>query len=169
MNVHIFDSQYKNHLVKTLYSKELKTQHFRKILEKMNLYHCNTQSINGIQLILNSIQSPANFDHSNNIYSDDLLIEICLILEEMLNNKNFKIPQITTELGKFKEEDFYKMLEEQMYDMFATGQCPQGRSTRLKQLYEYMIELKKLYETPRLLILNHVKEQKILDLIYEFL
>jgi len=48
---------------------------------------------------------------------------------------------LTAILGKAKQlpvdaqRDLFVQLAEQMHDMYATGQCPQGRSTRLYQIW----------------------------------
>lgn len=65
-----------------------------------------------MEVLLNDLGTPANFDSSNNIWADDLLV-LCL---PHLDNP-----------------DFREAMTEQLNDM-RTGFCPQGRTHRLYQL-----------------------------------
>ncbi len=65
-----------------------------------------------IGLILNSIQQPGNYDNTNNVYADDLLMYLCTL------NLN----------------DMIDIITEQLADVVISGRCPQGRCTRLIQL-----------------------------------
>lgn len=88
----------------------------------------------GLDLIINSIGQHSNYDNKNDVFADDILVELCLLLadtkrKEMLENKEEK------KEGKETSADIINNISEQMKDMNLLGQCPQGRTTRLWQLY----------------------------------
>ena len=64
----------------------------------------------------------SNFDKSNNIDSCDLLIDTLIVLDKK-------------ELLK-PGEGLLEVLIEQLNDFVNLGQCPQGRSTRLLQIWQ---------------------------------
>jgi hypothetical protein len=79
----------------------------------------NSHGICGLRLIINDIQKEGNNDTANNIYADDILAQISIKLDIM------KITEMTSEFEK-------------MADMYMLGRCPQGRTTRLIQIHNYL-------------------------------
>ena len=77
-----------------------------------------SDSLQGLILIVENTQGSSNFDPVNNIYADDLLVEIC----KKISNSS-------------ETHDILVNIAEQLGDMYNLGQCPQGRTTRLYQLY----------------------------------
>jgi hypothetical protein len=76
---------------------------------------------NGLDLIIEGIQTASNYENLSGLYADDILVEI---LEKT---------------KKLKREDrlkFFGMIDEQLTDMYNLGRCPSGRVTRLIQLYK---------------------------------
>ena len=118
-NVHVYDGKW-SHNIKTITSLEDKCILFNKLHQDMKDLGDDSTSIKGLILVVENAQKPSNFDPSNNIYSDDILVEICK-----------KMVSVSAE----KHHDILVNIAEQLSDMYNLGQCPQGRSTRLYQLY----------------------------------
>lgn len=59
-----------------------------------------------------------NQDNANQLNAFDVFTETCLLIHDH--------PE---------KEDLIRLLDEQLSDCFNLGQCPQGRTTRLYQLY----------------------------------
>jgi len=117
MDVHIFDKQYN---IKLKYKLDLQNKYK---LYKWIISFCKVKLnyiSQGLILVINDTETNNNFDNITNIYADDILINI--ILSIMSNNLDDKISII-------------KLINEQMDDMYNTGRCPQGRTTRLYQIY----------------------------------
>lgn len=83
-----------------------------KKIKEANFYQ---SALLGFHLIKSSTSS--NFDSTNNQYADDIL---CHIIIHAVKNKNM---------------DLFYLTAEQIADMYTSGQCPQGRCTRLLQIY----------------------------------
>lgn len=66
-------------------------------------------------LLLKHIRSSNNFDPTNKVYAEDLLLDI-------------------VQLNNF-QTDVLPLLSEQLNDMYLLGRCAQGRTTRLFQLW----------------------------------
>jgi hypothetical protein len=64
-----------------------------------------------------NIDNTANLDSTNQKTADDLLV---LLAKHVLE----------------KDRDILPLVEEQLQDMVELGQCAQGRTTRLWQLYK---------------------------------
>lgn len=71
-------------------------------------------AIVAVNAIKRDIQKQANYDPTNDMWADDILYWVCKYVEE--NN------------------DLLKLLSEQLHDIIVSGQCAQGRCTRLFQV-----------------------------------
>lgn len=113
IDVHTFDYSYahRGHEQVTLTNQE-KHDWIQRLIVKMN----HPGAKRGAELILANIGMEANVDTTNNKTADDLLV---LLSQHVLT----------------KDESFLPMVEEQLIDMLHLGQCAQGRTTRLWQLY----------------------------------
>lgn len=113
MDVHKFDYSYAHHTHEqvTLTDHE-KRDWIQRLILKMNQHGAKR----GAEIILANIGMEANVDTTNNKTADDLLV---LLSKHVLT----------------KDESFLPMIEEQLIDMLNLGQCAQGRTTRLWQLY----------------------------------
>ena len=118
IDVHTFDGRWKiKKEVKSRITIEDKHKLLRWFLEKVENV-TDDDGKKGLQLVINDTQNINNYDSKNLIYADDILGEIFLEL-----------------LKKDDIEDYCKILLEQMRDMYLSGRCPQGRTTRLIQVY----------------------------------
>lgn len=85
--------------------------------------------IHGIMLIGRDADTQANFQASDNISADDILVEICDLL---VDEKDDEI--IDTVVNH---------LSEQMKDMLTTnGTCPVGRASRVFEIYMFLRDTK---------------------------
>jgi len=76
--------------------------------------------------IVSNILSNTNYDGANNLYADDILYLIFMyILDELGENKD--------KLGYIDRSEYLILLAQQLDDMIS-GQCSQGKSTRLMQV-----------------------------------
>lgn len=119
MDIHHFDGKW-GHNIKTTTSLEDKCILFNALYQDMRDLGVESTSLRGLILVVENTQKPSNFDPANKIYSDDILAEIC---KKMIN------------ASAEKQHDTLVNIAEQLSDMYNLGQCPQGRSTRLYQLY----------------------------------
>lgn len=129
IDVHEFDGKW-NFVPKQNYTRQEKIKEFEHLLELFKIHRINNQySVchKGIHLISNNIQLPDNYDSKNKVYADDILMEICMKIKglqlDSVINKNEII------------KDILSLIDEQVSDMYRLGQCSQGRSTRLYQIY----------------------------------
>ena len=101
-------------------SVEEKKERFVKLSLQIQEYEPTTQLGNTtkvvarqtIALILNSIQQLRNYDGTNGVYADDLLMYLCHL----------------------KIDEAMEVVIEQLADVIISGQCGQGRTHRLIQL-----------------------------------
>lgn len=118
-DVHEFDSKIPHHVIQR-FNKDYKIKAFENLLNLESIKTDHT-AITALKLVIDNIESTQNYDHTNKIYADDVLIEICELLEhDIYLDKDFAI----------------LLLTEQMKDMLTLGTCPMGRSTRLWQIYK---------------------------------
>lgn len=75
----------------------------------------------GLELLLDDIFTPNNNDTTHNVLAEDILLCICIKLKEMKEEER---------------QDYYKLLNDQMMDMYQLGRCPIGRTARLYQIYK---------------------------------
>jgi hypothetical protein len=80
----------------------------------------NDVSKNMLMLIINDLDTKANYQSENDMDASDLLVDV-----------------ITHPLF---DKDTLKLLEEQLMDMRNLGTCPSGRVTRLYQIYKSLYE-----------------------------
>jgi hypothetical protein len=73
-------------------------------------------AIQAVNIISRSIRQQANFDASNGLFADDVLYIVCKKIEKSRNS------------------DALIYLAEQLSDIITSGQCAQGRSTRIFQV-----------------------------------
>jgi hypothetical protein len=112
------------------YDGQLKGMFFRESTwsdaQKVTIFNCfkrqisNPNAISCIEMITNDLQSGRNFDVSNQIDASDVLVHI------------LKLSVLT--------DDMISILEEQLADCNNLGQCPQGRVTRLIQVYNILFD-----------------------------
>lgn len=121
IDIHRFDGLW-SHDIKTTTSLEDKCILFNALYQDMRNLGVESTSLRGLILVVENAQKPSNFDPANKIYSDDILVEIC---KKMAN------------ASAEKQHDTLVNIAEQLSDMYNLGQCPQGRSTRLIQIYNY--------------------------------
>jgi hypothetical protein len=122
LNTHDYDGKLLGkYQIKTSLSKEEKEKLFNQLIAKLKEKQMDQIGIQGLQAISNSIQTAANYDPSNNWYADDILAEICLMLEQFYNQEVIN--------------SFHDLLVSQMNEMLTGGSCSQGRCTRLIQVY----------------------------------
>ncbi|MDD4930645.1 MAG: hypothetical protein PHG66_00630 [Candidatus Colwellbacteria bacterium] len=119
IDVHVYDGKW-THNIKTTTSLEDKCILFNRLYQNIKDLGVESTSLQGLILVVENAQKPSNFDSTNNIYSDDILAEICKRMIDM---------------SAEKQHDIIVNIAEQLSDMYKLGQCPQGRSTRLYQLY----------------------------------
>ena len=89
---------------------------------------CKIDITKPIQLFIDGIKDNSNYDDSNKINALDLLVDIIQIghSKKLLNFDEYN-------------EGLLPLLVEQLFDFVNLGRCPQGRSTRLLQIYSLMI------------------------------
>ncbi len=112
-DVHVYDHKQSlpADLTKLCFPPDVK----QKLIEKLLLILENPVSI----MMARKIMHEKIFDPVNNIQTDDLLAGI--LIQKM-------------------SIDIFLLLEEQLCDNFLLGQCPQGRSHRLLQIYRMLVE-----------------------------
>ena len=114
IDVHTFDYSYVNKEHEpVLLSKEEKIQ----LLEELRASMTNQMARQGVHMIIANIDNIANRDSTNQKTADDILV---LLAKHILE----------------KDKDMLPLVEEQLQDMVELGQCAQGRTTRLWQLYK---------------------------------
>ena len=120
MNVHIFDGKIRDFNVpKDKYSQDEKLKMFKELSEVLN-----TDGKKGLDLIINGHQ---RYDNTNDMFSDDILAEICnYIIKESYSKDEQKLKDIRSLIA---------CIDEQLSDMFNTGTCAQGKTIRLFQIY----------------------------------
>jgi len=115
MNIHLFDGQIITELNK--YKKDFSNLDKLEILTNLAHNwnkHLNISGKKLLDIIISDIGKPANYDQTNHMSAEDVLILI--------------------HFQKIDSPDFFQNLNEQFTDM-VTGQCSQGRVIRLFQLY----------------------------------
>ena len=114
IDVHRFDYSYvdQSHEVVTDTIQE-KTQWLLQLINLMT----NPIAKQGVNIILANMGHDANRDSTNQKTADDLLV---LLAKHLIK----------------KDASVISLVEEQLQDMVQLGQCAQGRTTRLWQLYQ---------------------------------
>lgn len=106
-------------------------------------------AIEAINRIQRDVLSPANVDSTNHVRAADLLLFLYDVVEKVVNCDCGKVyhldnspprqrdvcniihPKFNRDL---KSRELLPVLTEQLHDIVVSGQCPQGRCTRLIQL-----------------------------------
>jgi hypothetical protein len=112
-DVHEFDYKIP-HWISQRFDKVQKEIAFNRLLDHQ-LIKTDPATISAFKLITDKIEAPENYDCTNNVSADDILMEIL---------------QISTHI-----DTIILCLIEQMLDMATLGPCPQGRCGRLLQVY----------------------------------
>jgi len=76
-------------------------------------------ALKAIDLIEGNIQKSSNYDHTNGVYADDILV---IIIDKLTNSP-----------------ELLPILTEQLHDIVASGTCAQGRCIRLLQILNVFI------------------------------
>lgn len=126
-NVHVFDGKW-THNIKTETKLEDKCLIFNNLYQELKNLGVESNSLNGLILVIENTQKSSNFDSVNNVYADDILVEIC---------KKIFYP-FKSDISDDKKKDVLTNIAEQLSDMYQLGRCPQGRSTRLIQIYNFL-------------------------------
>ena len=108
INVHEFDTQLK-YTPRNNFTKEEKKKMFEKFKSEMLDLNC----ISGLDLIISGLENNTNYDDKNKLDASDILSDI--------------LSQDYSEL--------VLLICEQIDDMYSLGRCPQGRTTRLLQIW----------------------------------
>jgi hypothetical protein len=110
-DVHQFDYSYKDQDFALDMPEEEKITWIQSIKSRMT----NPIAQHGVDLILANINQDANLDRTNQKRAEDLLVAISKHIET--------------------DQNLLPLIEEQLQDMVQLGQCAQGRTTRLWQIY----------------------------------
>jgi len=111
-DVHVYDYAYSSlQHEQLIMSPQDKERWIVRLIQRMH----NPLSIQGAHIILANIGNMANYDSTNHKYADDILVLLSMHMD--------------------KDADLLPLVEEQLQDMLQLGQCAQGRTTRLWQLY----------------------------------
>ena len=121
MNIHIFDGKlhesiapFRADLLRVQgYSTEQRANFLQELYVSL-APHLSAQCQRILQIVIAADRSAANYDSSNNVRADDVL----LLIAEL----------------KVNAQDLGVIFQEQLQDM-AGGMCPQGRATRMVQIY----------------------------------
>jgi hypothetical protein len=96
-------------------SSDEKADLFRGLLNRIKTKVYTGSGVDGLLLVIVDSQTVNNYDPIHKVYADDILAYICKA-------------ELTDQL--------LDLMLEQLSDMFITGRCPQGRTTRLYQIYK---------------------------------
>ena len=119
-DVHIYDGKWDENIPS--YSEEYKKRIlsiFRSVLINQNM------KCEGIDLLITDIGKDSNYESCSKLYADDILVSI--------------LKKIDT-FDKYDKLKIFKLINEQLDDMYQLGRCPSGRVTRLIQIYKSLID-----------------------------
>lgn len=133
LNTHFYDGKLvQNDLISKIIDlrnsklSETKRELFAKLAEEIKTAKVEERfrltALQAIHIIDRDIHQPGNYDCTNGIYADDVLYLVC---KRMYSDKEIEI---------------FDYLTEQLSDIITSGQCAQGRSTRLFQLLRTLEE-----------------------------
>ena len=112
INVHKFDTLLKYNQQNT-FTKEQKEEIFKKFKSDILDLNVNQNCIYGLELIISGLNNNTNYDDKNNCDASDILADI--LTHDYI--------------------DLISLICEQLSDMYLLGKCPQGRTTRLLQIW----------------------------------
>lgn len=123
LQTHYYDGKLKNQIssLRLPYTKSEKVKKFTQLKEAINHTKQRTHLSNAmraITMIAVGVETDANYDKTNDVYADEILY----IISENL------------------QKDMIDDLVIQLADITTHGACPQGRCTRLAQLYFAMFQ-----------------------------
>ena len=113
-NVHIFDGQLGTFFQPT---QEFTKTEKREMITLLTTRFTNTSAKHMLAAVSRDLENDRNIDKSNNIDSSNILAEICNKLQD---NSEIEL----------------SFIEEQIADIAALGQCPEGRTTRFLQIWQ---------------------------------
>nr|QBK87600.1 MAG: uncharacterized protein LCMAC201_05130 [Marseillevirus LCMAC201] len=128
LDTHHYDGKlHTNTLIKTVYNLtgenliDQKNTYFTRLIQDLKLNpivpeQYRPTAIEAVNQITRSIRKSSNYDKTNGMYADDVLYLVCRKIDETKNT------------------DALVYLSEQLSDIMTSGQCPQGRSTRIFQV-----------------------------------
>jgi len=129
-DVHQFDGKLQTLKIKPHIPESDKRKMFEdlttKISQNRNIPH--PQSVHGLHVVISDMGSPRNYDPTNDMYADDILAEICSLLQIHFD------PDIINNI--------IETIAIQIVDMLQLGQCAQGRVNRLLQIYRFVKEIR---------------------------
>ena len=124
-DIHYLDGKLHKYNIHTRYSVQLKNKiitNLMEIIHKRGNPNIRDFGLKGLAIIRNDIGKHPNFSNPDNLLADDILCDIHDLLMEIKDNE-----VINTTINHICE---------QMHDMIQTnGYCPQGRCTRLFEVY----------------------------------
>lgn len=136
IDVHVFDNSFREiNIERGRISVEDKKKMFSELSELLD-----NNGKNGLNLIIKDIaidynNATANFDSGNNKWADDILGEICsYIVKESFSDNKERIDDVKMIVSN---------INEQLSDMFLTGQCASGRTIRFWQIYCSILDVEK--------------------------
>ena len=113
IDVHRFDYSYANQTHEAVpFTNDQRIDWIRRLEDRMS----HPLAKRGAEIIRANIGHDANRDNTNQKTADDLLV---LLSQHVIE----------------RDAEFLPLVEEQLVDMVELGQCAQGRTTRLWQLY----------------------------------
>ena len=112
INVHEFDTQLK-YVPQKIFTVDQKKELFKKFKSEMVDLNVEQQCISGLELIIYGLDDGSNYDDKNNCDASDILADIL--------TKDYS--------------ELILLICEQIGDMYFLGRCPQGRTTRLLQIW----------------------------------
>ena len=115
INVHEFDTQLK-YIPKNIFTNEQKKEMFKKFKSEMIDLNVEQNCISGLDLIISGLDDGSNYDDKNKCDASDILTDI-------LSNEY---------------SELFFLISEQIADMYFLGRCPQGRTTRLLQIWNML-------------------------------
>ena len=107
-------------ILEKIFTKDEKIEQIKQLVPKLTNPLAKSMLYTMGKTIIESGEE--NFDDQNNIDASDILANIL--------SKNY--------------DEILELLEEQLIDMYNLGQCPQGRTTRLWQIFQRHIRCLKL-------------------------
>jgi hypothetical protein len=117
-NVHVYDGK-----LQGMYDEQMKYSDGQKvtIFRSFCMILSNPVAIKCVNMIEQDINGSQNYDNSNKIDASNLLASV-LTMRSMT-------------------KDILNIIEEQLVDIYNLGRCPQGRVTRLMQMYSLLKDL----------------------------
>ena len=127
LDTHYYDGKLRtNRLLQIVHNQqrlpiEDKKTFFTRLLQDLELNPAvpglyRSTALRAVKQITRGIRQAPNYDGSNGMYADDVLYLVCKKIEETKNT------------------DALVYLSEQLSDIMTSGQCAQGRSTRIFQV-----------------------------------